>query len=128
VKREDLEHFKRLLLEERLRVLEELGWVEENYIGKSARDSTGSGSLHSVHPAELASDSMEMEKAYLIGSSSGSVLEDIDEALGDIEAGRYGRCPECGGEISRERLEAIPYARLCRDCKAKAEGSRGAGR
>lgn len=124
--KKDLEHFRKLLLEERKRLLEELGWVETNYIGKSGKDTSGEISSFRVHPADVGTDSMEMEKAYLIGSASSEALEDIDEALERIKRGDYGRCVECGQEISRDRLEAVPYAKLCLECKAKAERNRGA--
>ncbi len=122
----DFDHFRKLLLKERKRLLEELGWVEANYIGKSGRDTSGEISSFPVHPADVGTDSMEMEKAYLIGSASSETLEDIDEALQRIETGDYGKCVECGQEISRERLEAVPYAKLCLHCKAKAEENLGA--
>jgi DnaK suppressor protein len=124
----DVERFKRLLREERKRVLEELDWVEQNYIGRSRKESTGGVSSYSVHPADGATDSMEVEKAYMIGAASGEILEDIDEALANIEKGRYGKCEECGGDISVKRLEAVPYARLCVQCKAKLENPGGASR
>ena len=126
--KKDTKHYRDLLMKERKRVLEELDWVEKNYIGKSRRESSGDVSGYTMHPADVGTDSMEMEKAYLIGSTSGSVLEDIDEALRDIDKGQYGKCVECGGPISRERLEAVPYARLCISCKTKLENPRGATR
>lgn len=123
--KEDLKHFRDLLLRERERVLEELEWIESNYIGKSQKDASGEVSGYSMHPADMGTDSMEMEKAYLIGAAGGEALEDIDEALRNIDKGIYGVCEACGEEIPRERLEAVPYAKLCIKCKARAEGSRG---
>ncbi|MFH1314441.1 MAG: TraR/DksA C4-type zinc finger protein [Candidatus Eisenbacteria bacterium] len=124
----EMDRFRKLLDEERKRVLEELGWVEENYVGKAREDSAGGVSAYSVHPSEGASDSMEMEKAYMIGASSGGVLEDIDEALASIDDGSYGKCEECGEDISVARLEAVPYAKLCIKCKTSRENSEGATR
>jgi DnaK suppressor protein len=124
----DLEHFRKLLLKERERVLEELGWVEDNYIRKSRRESTGDVSGYSMHPADMGTDSMEMEKAYLIGAASGKVLEDIDEALRNVDGESYGLCVTCGEEISKDSLEAVPHARLCVKCQSEAEGSSGATR
>ena len=126
--KEDIEHFRTLLLEERKRVMEELDWVESNYIGKSQKDATGSSSRYSMHPAEMGTDSSEQEKAYIIGSSSGRALEDIDEALQNIDKEDFGICVSCGQPIGRERLEVVPYARLCISCKAKDEGSPGGSR
>jgi RNA polymerase-binding protein DksA len=47
-------------------------------------------------------------------------LRDVDHALGKIERGGYGVCERCGHPIGAERLEAIPWARLCIACKQKA--------
>jgi DnaK suppressor protein len=38
-----------------------------------------------------------------------------------IEAGTFGTCGRCGKPIAEERLEAIPYANRCIDCKRLEE-------
>ncbi len=43
----------------------------------------------------------------------------IDAALARIEAGTYGECERCGHGIGRQRLRAIPEARLCITCSAR---------
>ena len=121
----DLAHFRDLLQAERRRVLEELGYIEANYLGKTPRDATGSGSAYSTHPADMGTDSIEQEKAYMIGAATGAALEDIDDALERVAGGEYGICERCAEEISEERLEAVPYARHCLKCKAEIEGTRG---
>jgi len=51
-------------------------------------------------------------------------LEDINVALRRIEAGKYGKCDNCQGKsIEKERLEALPAARLCLDCEKKQKNS-----
>lgn len=49
-----------------------------------------------------------------------SNLHDVELALAKIDAGTYGACERCGNPIGTERLEAIPWALLCIDCKRKA--------
>ena len=49
-----------------------------------------------------------------------SNLHDVDRALAKMDAGTYGTCERCGGPIAEERLEAIPWALLCIDCKKLA--------
>jgi RNA polymerase-binding transcription factor len=44
-------------------------------------------------------------------------LRDVERALVKLEEGTYGRCDRCGNPIGDERLEAIPWALLCIDCK-----------
>jgi DnaK suppressor protein len=122
----DIRHFRQRLMEERKSILDELDWVESNYIGSSQRESSGEVSGHATHLADMATDSDEMEKAYLIGDTRGEVLEDIDEALEKLGKGTYGKCESCGQDIPRDRLEAVPYAKLCLKCKTDEEQGRGA--
>jgi DnaK suppressor protein len=51
-----------------------------------------------------------------------ATIEDVDRALAKIDDGRYGRCDNCGEAIDRPRLEALPAARLCLDCKGNPHG------
>jgi DnaK suppressor protein len=45
----------------------------------------------------------------------------IDDALTRIRQGRFGICEECGQPISRARLEAVPWARRCKECKERLD-------
>lgn len=123
--KEDIEHIRDLLLKERKRVVEELDWVESNYIGKSQKDASGGTSRYSMHPADRGTDSSEQEKAYMIGSASGRTLEDIDEALENLGKEDFGICVSCGQPIGMDRLEVVPHAKLCISCKARTEVSPG---
>ena len=49
------------------------------------------------------------------------LITKIDEALGRIEDGSYGKCEECGQDIGIERLRARPVTTLCIDCKSLQE-------
>jgi len=48
-------------------------------------------------------------------------LQRIDEALRKLAEGTYGKCEECGEDISEERLKVLPSATCCRDCQEKKE-------
>ena len=45
-------------------------------------------------------------------------LNDIQAALGRIDAGTYGICTHCGEAIAERRLEALPYTATCVGCAA----------
>jgi RNA polymerase-binding transcription factor DksA len=45
---------------------------------------------------------------------------ELAAAIGRVEVGTYGVCERCGRMIGRDRLEALPAARLCIDCAAGA--------
>lgn len=46
-------------------------------------------------------------------------LDDINNALGKIESGSYGKCELCGNDIEEDRLDANPAARTCKACMEK---------
>ncbi len=116
----DLKHFEQRLIEERLRLLKELGYFEDKIFNDSQRDAAGDLSAYSVHMADQASDAEEREKAYHMASTEGRLLYHIDEAIVRVREGDYGCCQACGNKIKRPRLEVVPHARLCIECK-KAE-------
>jgi RNA polymerase-binding protein DksA len=120
VNKRELKHFEERLIEERLRLLKELGYFEDKIFSNSQRDAAGDLSAYSVHMADQASDAQEREKAYHMASSEGRLLYHIDEALHRIKEGTYGLCLACGKKIQTTRLEVVPHARLCIECK-KAE-------
>jgi DnaK suppressor protein len=49
------------------------------------------------------------------------LLRDIRSALGRIDKGTFGTCLHCEEDISRRRLEAVPWAKLCLPCQEAAD-------
>lgn len=119
--KEDLQYFKKLLLEKRAELLEELGHLKENALDADSEEASGENAGYSYHMADLGTDAMEREKAFLFAHREGRLLYHLERALERIEAGTYGYCEICKEPIGRERLEAVPHARLCIKCKAKEE-------
>jgi RNA polymerase-binding protein DksA len=120
VNKRDIKHFEERLIEERLKLMKELGHFEDKIFNNSQRDAAGDLSAYSVHMADQASDAEEREKAYHMASAEGRLLYHIDEAIARLRDGTYGCCLGCGKQIQKPRLEVVPHARLCIDCK-KAE-------
>ena len=117
----DTERFRTILVEERQRVLDAISYLHEETPG-SLEDETEEivGSVDN-HPAETASATLDREIDYTLEENSEHVLTEIEAALQRIEEGTYGTCRTCGQPISEERLEAIPYATQCIDCKRREE-------
>ncbi|HEX2166967.1 MAG TPA: TraR/DksA C4-type zinc finger protein [Longimicrobiales bacterium] len=88
-------------------------------------EEDGDLTTYKQHPADEGTDTMEQEKALLLLSAEGQRLTLIDEALRRLykEPETFGRCVECGNEISMERLELVPWATLCREHQTSQEGS-----
>ena len=71
--------------------------------------------------ADIASDDIDRRMIEAIGAQDLKRLKLIDSALTRIQQGKYGLCMKCGKKIPKDRLEAIPYALLCIDCKSAEE-------
>ena len=67
---------------------------------------------------------VERERDLLLSASNHQIVDEIDRALERIKTRTYGLCMPAGRRISLERLEALPYAETCVDCKARAERRR----
>jgi DnaK suppressor protein len=120
MKKKDLDKYEKLLLAKRAELLEELGLLQKS--GQSTlKDAAGEISSYSTHMADQGTDSFEREKSFQLASKSGRFLHHIDEALLRIKDKTYGKCQECGKQISTARLEAVPHARFCIECKEKEE-------
>ena len=120
--KKQLQHFEKRLLEERKRVLKELGH-HEDMMTQTSQDSDGDLSSYSFHMADQGTDAMEREKAFLFASQEGRFLWHIDQALRRIYQApeSYGKCQSCGEDIDYDRLDALPHARLCFACKQREE-------
>jgi DnaK suppressor protein len=70
---------------------------------------------------DLASEERDREINFILSDRERVKIKQIDDALGRLEEGSYGVCESCGLEIAEERLEAMPFTRLCRDCQQDQE-------
>ena len=68
---------------------------------------------------DCAGADMEAELGISLRGSDGRLLREIDDALLRISVGKFGVCEVCKEPISKVRLEAVPWTRLCRDCKER---------
>jgi RNA polymerase-binding protein DksA len=71
--------------------------------------------------ADIASDDIDRKMIEALGAQELKRLKLIDSALTRIQQGKYGLCVKCGKRIPQDRLEAIPYALMCIDCKTAEE-------
>ena len=126
--KKSLTYFEKRLLEERKRVLKELGNYSETF-GATPQSADGDLSSYSFHMADQGTDAMEREKAFLFASQEGRFLWHIDEALRRLYRSpeTFGKCHSCGEDIDYDRLDALPHARLCITCKQREEDGKKQG-
>ncbi len=110
--REKLEHFKKLLLEKREKILQS---VKEM---KQGLEDRGEKLADAVDQAARERD---LSFNIRLKEREQKLLKKIDKALKKIEEGTYGICEACGREIDEKRLEARPEATLCIECKRAQE-------
>ena len=70
---------------------------------------------------DLASDTIDGTLLETLNTKDLNRIKLIDNALTRIEQGKYGLCVKCGKPIAPARLEAIPYALMCINCKSEEE-------
>ena len=70
---------------------------------------------------DVASDDIDRKMLEAMGTKDLNRLKLIDSAITRIEQGKYGICMKCGKKIPQARLEAIPYALMCIECKSADE-------
>src|SRR5579862_1703796 len=70
---------------------------------------------------DLASEERDREINFILSDRERVKIKQIDDALARMAEGTYGVCESCGLEIAQERLEAMPFTRLCRDCQQDQE-------
>src|SRR5688572_11972908 len=122
--KKQIEHLQQRLLRERERALRSLGQFDE--LSKiSAEQSDSDLYSYSDHMADLGTDAMEREKMLLFASKEGRYLYRVEEALRRLykDPDNFGACHSCGEPIDFERLDALPHARYCIDCKLKEEAA-----
>ena len=110
----NLGHYKELLLAKR-RALTAAKAVAESPAPSSGGDK---GDL-----VDHASAALEADLQVRLRETDSKLLRAIDEALGRIEHNSFGVCQACMKPISAARLEAVPWSRLCRECKEQGQGS-----
>jgi RNA polymerase-binding transcription factor len=80
----------------------EPGWRSGDWIDQSSQESD-------VH-VRLA-----------LKQTDSKLLRAIEEAIHRLDQGTYGICMDCEGEIALARLDAVPWTRVCIECKSKPQ-------
>ena len=117
-----LKKYKGLLLKEREKIGGGLNHIAQDTLKTSQRDASGDLSGYSFHMADMASDNYEVEFSLGRASDEQNILYSVDEALKRIQDGTYGSCTQCGKQIPKKRLDALPHTELCIACQSKNEG------
>jgi RNA polymerase-binding protein DksA len=111
--------YRDMLLDERNRVTAAINHLHEDNSGSIEEETEEE--TYDNHLADSATATLNREIDYTLEENAEHVLRAINDALKRIEDGTFGTCGRCGNLIAEERLEAIPYANRCIDCKRLEE-------
>ena len=120
MKRATLDKLKEKLLERRKQLMGDVSNIQTNSLSRRD-DASGDLSVMPIHMADIGSDTFEKEFALDIIEGEQQELHEIDAALARMSNGSFAVCEVCGKKLSYERLSAVPYARLCIECKRHEE-------
>ncbi len=115
-----LEKYKNLLLKERDEAQKMISTIDEMQ-KKGSKDSSGDLSSYSIHQADLGTDTINAEKNVYHLNRCIEKVKNINQALHRIHDETYGLCEMCGAVIPSKRLNVLPFAKQCIDCKSKSE-------
>ena len=112
MRKRDLNAFRKLLHERRQELIAEASRTVDGMVENREQfpDPTDRASLEDNRNLTLRIRDRERK-----------LISKIDEALGRIEDGSYGKCEECSADIGIQRLRARPVTTLCIDCKSLQE-------
>lgn len=107
--------FKNRLIEEKNKVTSildkmnfyEFGSMEEYGIELSSYDN---------HPGDLGTEMFMREHDMGLKNKNNDTLYEIESSLRSIDEGSYGTCEICGNEIEEDRLNLVPYIKICMEC------------
>lgn len=84
-------------------------------------ESAGGISNVPLHLGDLGSQTFEEEMMLGLLENEEQLIAEVNFALERLERGVYGRCEQCGRDIAKERLRALPYVRYCLTCAQRMQ-------
>ncbi len=118
-----LDRLRKKLLEEQARIQGQADELAAE-ADQLARDREGGDTQFDEESGDGDTVNVERERDLMLSASARQVVDEITDALARMKKGTYGVCTPAGRRLPLERLEAIPWANVCVDCKARAERRR----
>lgn len=117
----ELKKFQKILLNMKKELIKELKELEKK-IDENPIDSSSEVNPYPIHPSDLGTDEEMRENNAEMYSRLSEKLRDIEYALDKIRNKTYGKCENCGKDISLARLKALPFSKYCLKCAEMLEG------
>jgi DnaK suppressor protein len=118
----ELSAIREALLAELDRIAGRLQEMESS--SRKAMEAEGARPGFGKRVGDFTSEAVEAANNSAVARNMGHSADEIRRAIEKIDQGTYGKCDVCGRPIGEERLEYLPAATLCVECKRKKEGRR----
>ncbi|MFA6341285.1 MAG: TraR/DksA C4-type zinc finger protein [Fibrobacteraceae bacterium] len=119
--KKDLDYFEALLIEKRRELVAAQTESTDSNTFHSQKDQGGELAGYSNHLADAASDYTSLETNFDLAAREGKYLVYLEDALTRIKLGTFGVCKICQQLIPKARLEAVPTATKCVNCKEETK-------
>jgi RNA polymerase-binding transcription factor DksA len=119
--RADLQRYRDKLEELAARLRGDVTSLRAEALRNTGGEVSGNLSNVPLHQADLGTDHFDQETNLNLLEMQGQTLGEVSAALERIRADTYGKCQECGKEISKGRLDALPYTPYCINCASQAQ-------
>lgn len=93
----------------------------ETLIARTGEAGRATDAGSSEDTGELAANSYAKEFLFRQSDADLAQLRLVEQALIRTESTDFGRCQTCDELIDKKRLDAVPWARNCRDCQEAEE-------
>jgi DnaK suppressor protein len=120
-----VEHYRRILIARRDELAKDTARAE-NAVGDQ-------GELGQFDTGDQATADITKDGLLQEAGRESEALVQIEDALAHMAQGTYGICDDCGQEIPKARLDAVPWALLCvrdqeiADARRRADGTMTGG-
>lgn len=115
----DTAKYRELLLAEKERLEYQIRRIEDRTAGRDRLDSQISAEDFDEPGGDAASETLERSQNMAIGENFRDMLAHVEHAMKKLDKGTYGICDSCGKAIQKARLEFLPWAAMCADCRKR---------
>ena len=118
----EIEKYRKKLLEMRLDLESEIRRTESQNDRREGFHVNVADEDFDEQGGDAASETVERSRALAIVGNLRDMRDSVNEALTKIDNGTYGKCDVCGKVIPKKRLDALPHATMCTDCRSRVLG------
>ena len=108
MKHDELKDFRSQLMALRSRLRGDLEQMTDEALKRNQPEASGNLSNMPLHLADVGTENYDQEFTLSLIENEQTTLEAIEQALGRLESGRFGKCEECNAAIGKAQTSSDP--------------------